>query len=269
MTAQDSPDLVIAKRLLDHATRCGFQFQPIQGGPDGALLGTRDRAEFVDIVFIAGFSRDCYALRRRVTSLLVPGGGVVIATVAAHRIPYPWIAQTRPGGRILLPWATSYDGGALSLHVAEDGTAHGHIVAESSFMTLRSQRDRGAVRPPGGTGDGGEVRRVATVHPADLTGHAAAVAIGMRVPGCRWRYYPWTEDDPCGVFWLVDPWGSSAKLTHTTPDATDDLPVAQKGPRRLWDEVEAAYQWWIEQGSPDAGKWLFTVTRHGQLIQLT
>jgi hypothetical protein len=75
--ARESPDLVIAKRLLDHAKRRGFQFQPVEGGQDGALLGTRDRYDFVDIVFIAGFSRDCYALRRRTTSLLVPGGGVV------------------------------------------------------------------------------------------------------------------------------------------------------------------------------------------------
>ena len=29
----------------------------------------------------------------------------IMATAAAHRIPYPWVAQTRPGGRILLPWA--------------------------------------------------------------------------------------------------------------------------------------------------------------------
>lgn len=76
-TERESPDLVIAKRLLDHAKHCGFQFQPVEGCPDGALLGTRDGEDFTDIVFIAGFSRDCYALRRRVTSLLVPGGGVV------------------------------------------------------------------------------------------------------------------------------------------------------------------------------------------------
>ncbi|MGI9002329.1 MAG: methyltransferase domain-containing protein [Pseudonocardia sp.] len=34
----------------------------------------------------------------------------VIATAAANRIPYPWVAQTRPGGRILLPWAGTYTG---------------------------------------------------------------------------------------------------------------------------------------------------------------
>lgn len=73
----DSPDLVIARRLLDHAKRHGFQFRPVEGGPDGALLGIRDGDEWQDAVFIAGFSRDCYALRQRTTSLVVPGGALI------------------------------------------------------------------------------------------------------------------------------------------------------------------------------------------------
>jgi hypothetical protein len=73
----ESRDVLIGMRLLDHARRHGFQFQPVDGGPDGALLGTRDREDFTDIVFLAGFSRDCYALRQRTSSLSVPGGGLV------------------------------------------------------------------------------------------------------------------------------------------------------------------------------------------------
>jgi hypothetical protein len=65
----ESRDVLIGMRLLDHARRHGFQFQPVDGGPDGALLGTRDREDFTDIVFLAGFSRDCYALRQRTSSL--------------------------------------------------------------------------------------------------------------------------------------------------------------------------------------------------------
>lgn len=69
--------MVIGRRLLDHARRRGFQFRPVEGGSDGALLGTRDGDEWLDAVFIAGFSRDCYAVRHRTSSLIVPGGGVV------------------------------------------------------------------------------------------------------------------------------------------------------------------------------------------------
>ncbi|MGH3796493.1 MAG: hypothetical protein ACRDRT_02910 [Pseudonocardiaceae bacterium] len=71
--AAESPDLVIAKRLLDHAKARGFQFQRVADGPDGALLGTRHTGAWTDTLYLDGFSRDCYALRERTTSLLVPG----------------------------------------------------------------------------------------------------------------------------------------------------------------------------------------------------
>lgn len=73
----DSPDLVIAKRLLDHAKVQGFQFQRVAEGPDGALLGIRRTGEWTDTLYLNGFSRDCYAMRERTTSLVVPGGALV------------------------------------------------------------------------------------------------------------------------------------------------------------------------------------------------
>lgn len=75
--AADSPDLMIAMRLLDHAKLRGFQFQRVAQGPDGALLGTRHTGEWTDTVVLDGFSRGCYALRKRTTSLVVPQGALV------------------------------------------------------------------------------------------------------------------------------------------------------------------------------------------------
>ncbi|MGH3874780.1 MAG: methyltransferase domain-containing protein [Pseudonocardiaceae bacterium] len=198
----------------------------------------------------------------------------VIATATVNQIPYPWVAQTRPGGRVLLPWADTYTGGLLSLTVNDDGTAHGSIVAESNFMWLREQRQaRGAVKPTTDEPSSDPARTdtsITTCHPHNVTGpHGARLAIGQRVAGCQWRYWPWEPDDPLGVLWLVDPWGSWAKLTHATPNADDsEYPVLQSGPRRLWDEVEAAYHWWIDEGSPDVGRWQFTITPTGQHVQL-
>lgn len=37
----DSPDLVVAKRLLDHAKLCGFEFRRVAPGEDGPLVGHR------------------------------------------------------------------------------------------------------------------------------------------------------------------------------------------------------------------------------------
>lgn len=63
------------------------------------------------------------------------------ATVACTQLPYAWVAQTRPGGRIVAPsWALDYYGMLLALTVAEDGTAAGHFVDDVSFMVLRDQR---------------------------------------------------------------------------------------------------------------------------------
>ncbi|MGH3772971.1 MAG: hypothetical protein ACRDRW_16530 [Pseudonocardiaceae bacterium] len=70
MTTDDS-DLVIAKRLLDAVKAQGFQFRRV-GGPDGALLGTRRIGEWTELVYLDGFSRNCYALRERKTSLVAP-----------------------------------------------------------------------------------------------------------------------------------------------------------------------------------------------------
>ncbi len=73
----DSPDVVIAKRLLDHVKAQGFQFQRVAEGPDGPLLGIRHTGEWTDTLYLEGFSQGCYAIRERETSLIVPGSAVV------------------------------------------------------------------------------------------------------------------------------------------------------------------------------------------------
>lgn len=73
----DSPDLMIAKRLLDHLKLCGFQFQRVAPGEDGPVVGNRVTGDWIDIVHIEGFSRDCFAWRKRTSSLIVPGDGLI------------------------------------------------------------------------------------------------------------------------------------------------------------------------------------------------
>jgi hypothetical protein len=73
----DSPDVVIAKRLLDQLKLCGFQFERIAPGEDGPLMGNRVTGDYVDMIHIEGFSRDCFAWRQRSSSLILPGGGLV------------------------------------------------------------------------------------------------------------------------------------------------------------------------------------------------
>jgi peptide deformylase len=60
----------------------------------------------------------------------------VIATASCHTVPYAWVEQTRPGGRIVTPWGSQYcNFGLLALTVNDDGTAvwgnYTSITAES------------------------------------------------------------------------------------------------------------------------------------------
>jgi hypothetical protein len=68
---------VIAKRLLDHAKLRGFAFRRAVPGADGPLIGKRTGDAWVDIIHIAGFSRDCLAVRQRTLSLILLGNELV------------------------------------------------------------------------------------------------------------------------------------------------------------------------------------------------
>jgi hypothetical protein len=76
VSALDSPDLAAAKRLLDIAKTQGFTFCRIAPGPDGPLRGVRETLDFLDEIYVTGIwvPDSCSAIRRRRSSLLVPGG---------------------------------------------------------------------------------------------------------------------------------------------------------------------------------------------------
>ncbi|MBA2471123.1 MAG: hypothetical protein DLM61_00880 [Pseudonocardiales bacterium] len=84
----EGPDLVIAKLLLDHLKLRGFQFQRAAPGVDGPLVGNRVTGDWVDAIHIEGFSRDCFAWRKRTSSLIVPGEDLWDAGCTATRSPF-------------------------------------------------------------------------------------------------------------------------------------------------------------------------------------
>ncbi|MGH3935068.1 MAG: methyltransferase domain-containing protein, partial [Pseudonocardiaceae bacterium] len=90
-------------------------------------------AGYDGVTTVTGDGSDGYSLRAPYDR--------VLATCAAYRLPYQWVAQTRPGGQVVTPWETPYGaGGLLSLTVSDDGTATGEIVDNVAFMWLRGQR---------------------------------------------------------------------------------------------------------------------------------
>lgn len=105
--------------------------------------------------------------------------------------------------------------------------------------------------------------QAAGLHPHHVAGNwHAATAIGLRVAGI----YPLWQSWDLGILWVYVPesrsW-ASVELLETLP-----YPVEHAGPRRLFDEVEFAFQCWRQAGEPGMGDWLVTVTPTGQTMTL-
>ncbi|MGH4008542.1 MAG: hypothetical protein ACRDTH_10380, partial [Pseudonocardiaceae bacterium] len=199
----------------------------------------------------------------------------VIATAGSKYVPYAWVEQTRPGGLIVAPsWALDYYGLLLALTVREDGIATGHFVDDAIFMMLRDQRAHRSRQVISDTEEYEQATVSETeIHPAEVAcasySRGAVIAIGTRVRDCRSDYFP--SADPGsnnGTLRLVDHLSGSWARLRYDHHGGPPYPVRQFGPRRLWDEVEAAYQWWVDHGSPAADRWWFTVTAQGQRVEL-
>ncbi|MDQ3763834.1 MAG: hypothetical protein M3460_20150 [Actinomycetota bacterium] len=72
--------------LLDELKLSGFQFQRVALGEDGPLVGHRVSGDWVDLIHIEGFSRDCFAWRKRISSLIVLGEGFVERRTQGHAL---------------------------------------------------------------------------------------------------------------------------------------------------------------------------------------
>ncbi|MFD8479781.1 methyltransferase domain-containing protein [Kitasatospora sp. NPDC059673] len=188
----------------------------------------------------------------------------VIATCSVRRVPRAWIEQCRPGAVIVAPWGPEYGGEAVvKLTVEQDGGARGRFVHSSAFMRLRAQR---ATRPNSRAylsepwpADG--VRSTTTLSPDELGDWAAMFAIGSRVPGV----FPLTEryGDGSYTLWLHDTAVTSWATADWEPGGREEFEVVQSGPRRLWDEVEAAWRWWNERGRPGFERFVLRVSPDG------
>lgn len=193
----------------------------------------------------------------------------VLSTVAAPQIPYGWVAQTQLGGLVVTPWGSAYKpAGLLSLTVGDDGIASGRLVNTTiSFMELRDQRvPRAAITDLVRDTDIPDISDTA-LHASDLCNDDAPFAIALQVPYCHWEFVPATSDDSHWCVWFLDPTTRSWARFDYQPD-TDRWPVHQFGPRRLFDEVAAAYHRWDQAGRPGATQWRFTVTPDGQRVEL-
>jgi protein-L-isoaspartate O-methyltransferase len=185
----------------------------------------------------------------------------VIATASVWTVPYSWVRQTRPAGRIVLPYAGTFSAALLALSVGEDGTASGRFQREAGFMRLRGQRPGRRLWWMGE--DDAEVRSTDRYLDAPFRDSAAGFAVGTWLTHCVIGQID--EGGPARTL-LLSHAGSVSWASLTAGASTHE--VTQYGPRRLWDEVEAAYDWWRSAGRPDSTRFGLTVTQDGQRFWL-
>ncbi|MCS0637782.1 methyltransferase domain-containing protein [Streptomyces sp. LP05-1] len=206
-----------------------------------------------------------------------PGGAPydrVISTYAVDRVPWAWVAQTRPGGRIVTPWGRL---GHVALTVAGDGrSASGWVQGLAAFMPARGtggDRSWRRVRGDGPSEDERpftrDVRRLAADSgnsgtSADGADSDAAVHLGfaLRVALPEVRITTAADEDGMNA-WLHDGDSSWATLSAVGGGRT----VAdQGGPRRLADELERAWDRWSAAGEPDLYDFGMTVEPGRQYV---
>lgn len=191
----------------------------------------------------------------------------VIVTASVRDIPYAWVAQTSPGGRMVIPWGSDLDVGGvlLVLEVGEEGIARGRFGDGVAFMRVREQRPR-SVPWVEDTYDGDFVQTTTSADPREAfaLGADARFAVGAVLheftAGCT------RNEDGSFTFRLSH--AGSGSWAAFTPGESGEHVVRQHGPRRLWDELEAVYGWWLEAGKPGPGRFGMTVATQGQTIWL-
>lgn len=187
-------------------------------------------------------------------------------TVGVRDIPHAWVRQLRTGGRAVLPWIPESLGGfQVKLTVSPEGHGIGTFHGRAGYMKLRSQRPasrwkehhRDAARvttarlDPGKIGDAGGGAELALImNVPDL------FMVRFLTPDGTASYRLAVAGDPDGPWASID---SGPTGEHT---------VTQYGDRRLWDEVEAAFAWWAEKGSPGADRFGLLVTEAGTRLWL-
>ncbi|MFE3785914.1 methyltransferase domain-containing protein [Amycolatopsis sp. NPDC059090] len=196
----------------------------------------------------------------------------IISTAPVRElVPPAWLAQLRPGGRLVTPWGTDYgDGALLSLDLDVDGTATGRFSGNLAFTRLCGHKRSQFGWDPD-TVDAAEVT-TAVVRGKDLdmmlNPEKGRFAIGTRLPDVA-LVVGWDANGPGRhVLELEDL--ATRSYARLNADVTDRVPfsVCQLGPRRLWDEAVHAYDWWCENAKPGPDRFGLTITGDTQTMWL-
>jgi protein-L-isoaspartate(D-aspartate) O-methyltransferase len=182
----------------------------------------------------------------------------MISTYAVDRVPWAWVKQVRPGGRLVTPWGRL---GHVALTVADDGrSATGWVQGLAQFMPAR------------GGAPGRQFRDLRTEVPVEserMIGRDLGplardshllFALRVALPDVRIT----TAVDADGTSaWLHDGESSWAALSAV---GNGKVVAYQGGPRRLADDVEQAWDRWAGLGCPEIYDFGMTVLEDHQYV---
>ncbi|MFD6587599.1 methyltransferase domain-containing protein [Streptomyces anulatus] len=196
----------------------------------------------------------------------------LVATCSVRSVPRPWLAQVEPGGVILTPWESPWICyGLLRLTVKDDGSAVGSFSPHSAFMLMRGERTSLRIFRDVVSDDHQPDESTSTLPPWRVTGEDLAVqfAMGLQLRDVWWTWHE--NPDVEGVatrLWVATTDATSWAAVDWDGRSEDRFTVRQHGPRRLWNEVEAAHSWWQLHDRPGPERFGLTVTASGQSVWL-
>ncbi|GAA4236004.1 methyltransferase domain-containing protein [Actinomadura meridiana] len=188
----------------------------------------------------------------------------VHVTCGVTTVPYSWVERTRPGGVIAFPWMPEYGPGRRTrLTVNENGHAVGQFHGGASYMMLRGQRTTFPVFEEDTAGwdesaTAADPRRIIWDTPGP------GVVITGQVPDLMVNHSVGVHDGSVRL-WLADTGHTSKALVDTAWGRTGAR-VRQRGPRRLWEELEAAYRTWLGYGAPGTDRLGLVIGPNGQRV---
>ncbi|MFG1879559.1 ATP-grasp peptide maturase system methyltransferase [Sphaerisporangium sp. NPDC049003] len=188
----------------------------------------------------------------------------IVAACSFRTVPPALIAQTRPGGKILLTlsgWLYGY--ARVLLTVAHDGTAEGPLIGGTvSFMSARTHSAPAFGNPAHWAADLPQTARAALHSPERITA-ATEEAFHLRfLAQCA---VPDAQMTAVGeVVHLADVvTGSAATLTQR-----DDIwEVRENGPIKLWERIEAVLGAYDAAGRPEPDTFRLHVYGGGQHLR--
>lgn len=188
----------------------------------------------------------------------------IIATAGIQAVPTAWVHQLAHDGVIVADLR-----GNLASHLVRlrktDGNTDGRFLAESGhFMWLRRDPDNplraGGSYPTVRHLDADQTRTTRT-DPAVLDNPDVRFLIQLRIPDASLPSRT-TYRDQDGILLTAE---DDESWAFVSGDARNGArTVVQGGPRRLWDDVEAAEHLWTSLGRPTPDRFGLTVTSDGR-----